>query len=197
MSDNPKWGKRFLKCCLNLRKFFTLAQISKNGCQIISLSTIHPKKRWSGSGSFLEKWAKVKKILRLNYLITILSLKLSFSKKEQNLKQSSSWSDVDLVNVKSSGRLFQIFVAFSECLNFKYFLQSKFSLRNIVKSHLDRLYFLLVCHIPDPKLLLKFDGLNSYLGNRASKNNNQTFVFQRSKFLFFWMTGVLDMQLYL
>jgi hypothetical protein len=34
------------------------------------------------------------------------------------LKQSPTWFDVYLVNVKSSGRLFQIFVAFSECPNF-------------------------------------------------------------------------------
>ena len=34
------------------------------------------------------------------------------------MKQSPTWFDVYLVNVKSSRRLFQIFVAFSECLNF-------------------------------------------------------------------------------
>ena len=34
------------------------------------------------------------------------------------MKQSPTWFDVYLVNVKSSGRLFQIFVAFSECPNF-------------------------------------------------------------------------------
>ena len=35
-----------------------------------------------------------------------------------NMKQSSIWFDVYLVNVKWNGRLFQIFVAFSECPNF-------------------------------------------------------------------------------
>ena len=35
------------------------------------------------------------------------------------MKQSPTWFDVYLVNVKSSGRLFRIFVAFSECPNFK------------------------------------------------------------------------------
>ena len=45
-------------------------------------------------------------------------LKFSFLRRPQNLKQSSTWFEVYLVNVKSSGRLFQIFVVFSECLNF-------------------------------------------------------------------------------
>ena len=36
------------------------------------------------------------------------------------MKQSPTWFDVYLINVKSSGRLFQIFVAFSEYLNFIY-----------------------------------------------------------------------------
>ena len=31
------------------------------------------------------------------------------------MKQSSTWFDIYLVNVKSSGRLFQIFAAFSKC----------------------------------------------------------------------------------
>ena len=35
----------------------------------------------------------------------------------QNLKQSPSWFDVYSLNIKSSGRLFQILVAFSEFLN--------------------------------------------------------------------------------
>ena len=43
---------------------------------------------------------------------------LAFQWRPQNLKQSSTWFDVYLVNVKSSGRLLQIFVAFSECPNF-------------------------------------------------------------------------------
>ena len=43
---------------------------------------------------------------------------LAFQWRPQNLKQSSSWFHVYLVNVKSSGRLLQIFVAFSECPNF-------------------------------------------------------------------------------
>ena len=38
----------------------------------------------------------------------------------QNLKQSFTWFDVCLVNVKSTGRLFQIFVAFWKCSNFKH-----------------------------------------------------------------------------
>ena len=33
---------------LNLRKFFSLAQISKNGCQITTPITIHLKRRYSG-----------------------------------------------------------------------------------------------------------------------------------------------------
>ena len=44
-----------------------------------------------------------------------LKLKFSFSKKATNLKQSPTWFDVYLANVKSSKRLFQIFVVFSEC----------------------------------------------------------------------------------
>ena len=41
-----------------------------------------------------------------------------FLRRPQNLKQSSIWFDIYLVHVKSSWRLFQIFVAFSECPNF-------------------------------------------------------------------------------
>ena len=43
-------------------------------------------------------------------------IKFSFSKKTTRFK---TIFDVYLVIVKSSGRLFQNFVAFSECLNFK------------------------------------------------------------------------------
>ena len=44
------------------------------------------------------------------------------------MKQCPTWFDVYLVNVKSSGRLFQSFVAFSECPNFNTFH------RNILNS---------------------------------------------------------------
>ena len=44
--------------------------------------------------------------------------KYIFQKKAAKLKRSPTWLDVYLVNVKSSGRLFQIFVAISECPNF-------------------------------------------------------------------------------
>ena len=64
------------------------------------------------------------------------------------MKQSSTWFDVYLVNVKSSGRLFQIFVAFSECPNFKvrgcsrdsyfvYILDAN-KLNNIVKTQMEK-----------------------------------------------------------
>ena len=45
-------------------------------------------------------------------------LKSRFLKKPQDLKQSPTWFHVYLVIVKSIGRLFQIFVAFSERPNF-------------------------------------------------------------------------------
>ena len=41
-----------------------------------------------------------------------------FLRRPHNLKQSSEWFDVYLVTVKSSRRVFQIFVVFSECLKF-------------------------------------------------------------------------------
>ena len=41
------------------------------------------------------------------------------------MKHSPTWFDDYLVNVKSSGRLFQIFVAFSECPNFTFILQTR------------------------------------------------------------------------
>ena len=48
-------------------------------------------------------------------------VKFRFSKKATNFETTShtpTWFDDYLVNVKSSGRLLQIFVAFSECSNF-------------------------------------------------------------------------------
>ena len=55
-------GYRALLGSVNLRKFFTLAQIFKRRYQIMTLSTIHIKKRcsWSWFGTFFEIWAKVK-----------------------------------------------------------------------------------------------------------------------------------------
>ena len=51
---------------------------------------------------------------------SVLMFKSSdFLRRPQNVKQSFTWFDVYLVNFKSSGRLFQIVVAFSECPNFK------------------------------------------------------------------------------
>ena len=44
------------------------------------------------------------------------------------MEQSPTWFDVYLVNVKSSGRLFQIFVPFSDCLNFTLAKLKKFPL---------------------------------------------------------------------
>ena len=49
------------------------------------------------------------------------------------MKKSPTWFDVYLVNVKSSGRLFQIFVAFLECLNF-IILKKKSSNRNLIAN---------------------------------------------------------------
>ena len=46
--------------------------------------------------------------------------KFRFSKKATKFEQSPTWFEVYLANVKSSGRLFQIFVGFSECPNFTY-----------------------------------------------------------------------------
>ena len=48
----------------------------------------------------------------------------AFLRNPQNLKQSSAWLDVCLGNVNLSGRLFQIFVAFSEYPNFIFIVVS-------------------------------------------------------------------------
>ena len=56
-----------------------------------------------------------------------------FLRRPKNLKQSSTCFDVYLVNVKSSRRLFQIFVAFSECQNFK----DTIFLRKILQNSFD------------------------------------------------------------
>ena len=42
------------------------------------------------------------------------------------MKQSPTWFDVYLVNVKSSGRWFQTIVVFSECPNFNWPLEGQF-----------------------------------------------------------------------
>ena len=58
-------------------------------------------------------------LFQKEFLKTCYIVKFRFSKKAKNFETiQSTWFDVSLVNVKSSGRLFQIFVAFSECPNF-------------------------------------------------------------------------------
>ena len=54
-----------------------------------------------------------------NVWVNINKLKFRFSKKATKFETISHMIWIYLVNVKSSGRLFQIFVAFSECPNFK------------------------------------------------------------------------------
>ena len=44
--------------------------------------------------------------------------KSGFQRRPQNLRQSPKGLTVYLINIKSNGRLFRIFVAFSECPNF-------------------------------------------------------------------------------
>ena len=52
------------------------------------------------------------------FMNIIGDLSSAFFRRTQNLKPPSTWFDIYLENVKSSGRWFQIFVAFSECPNF-------------------------------------------------------------------------------
>ena len=58
--------KSYTKRWLNLRKFFTLAQISQKRCQIITLSTIRQRRKssgyWFGTffGRFEPKWKNIK-----------------------------------------------------------------------------------------------------------------------------------------
>ena len=63
-----------------------------------------------------------RKIFSLNLEMSLVSTEGSYSsgflRRPQNLKQSPTWFVVYLVNVKSCGRLFQIFVTCSECPNF-------------------------------------------------------------------------------
>ena len=71
-----------------------------------------------------------------------------FLRRPQNLNQSPTWFDVYLVNVKSSGRLFQIFVAFSEYLNFmKDFYQTDCLIRDFFsKAHTFKFFFMSTIH---------------------------------------------------
>ena len=67
-----KKDKTHTKGDLISERFFTLAQISKNGCQITPLSTIHVPKEKLLRGviwhQFLEILVKVKNVLRLSHL---------------------------------------------------------------------------------------------------------------------------------
>ena len=102
--------------------------MSKNYTQIVPVSRILDEKQmtnefryylnfWMWAENCAHKnsdrkisWSDANRIHHL--------LKSRFLKKPQDLKQSPTWFHVYLVIVKSIGRLFQIFVAFSERPNF-------------------------------------------------------------------------------
>ena len=80
----------------------------------------------------------------------------------QNLKQFPTWFDVYLVNVKSSGRLFQIFVSFSECPNFSQ-VRKKFS------------FYVQDMHLPIVAKEQKEDRIKILVDYFSSNRNNHTF----------------------
>ena len=55
-------------------------------------------------------------------------------KRPQNLKQFPTWFDVHIVNVKSSWRLFQIFVALLVNMNFTYWIRWKMSFDGMIEA---------------------------------------------------------------